>query len=977
MLPAEIEAAVVEPARRVGRTVERALAAELVGALVTEPTALPALQFVLYELAERDSNATLTLDAYHALGGIERAIAARAEELYLSLDDTDRQQVRELFERLVVVDADGEPTRRRASREELQASASVVDRWAASRLLTLDVHPQTRVPTVEVAHEALVREWPRLRQWIEEDRSELIVLGRLRDSAVTWADLDRDPSALLRGTALEAALAVAGSRPALAPLEAAYVDASRDARDLEQLQQDELIRRQARTNRRLRLQLGAIAVALVVALVGGLIALDQRQQAVRQGHVAVARELAAAAAANVRDDPELSILLALDAVDATRQYDEPVLPEAQEALHQAVASDRMLRSFPGVGGYLDWSGDGKLFATEGTEDTGIVNIQDAVTGRSVQTFKGDAVDLNDVVFSADSRRLITAGDEGSIRVWDVATGASIRDVTARNDGTAWGPSSSPDGRLVAGAWKDAGRVRVFSTSGGEPWVLDFGEDEHPMDTEFSPDGRRLAVATAASTLYIADIETHQAFRLASGDTYLRDLAWSPNGRWIATNGNDGAHVYDARTGRLLAVTTGHMGPVNTVAWSPDSRMVATGSEDGTARVYAFDKWVPREVARVAAQDQRAGVASLDFSPDGTQLMTSDWSITSVKVWDVRPEAAQEVVNIPGVNSADWGTPLTPDGRSVWVPEDDGHVSRYDLASGTRLQRLPRPRDLPDVQRLSLSPDGRLLVVADSRMPVPVWDTSTGQVAFVIGKGRSDDVSEIVWDGSGEHLAVGLNPYGTPSRVLVFDRTGAPVGRISGEDGITIRGLGFRGDGDVVATTGSAGRDEASDRGIRLWDWRQDKLLGRIDGNAIGVVFDPSGQHLATTRLIDGLADVWNASTGTHVTALEGHAGTIGDVAFDATGERVATASTDGSVRIWDARTGTQLLALRLAVPMGASSVSFSPDGTRLVTTWADGMTRVWTLDLDELIDIARSRVTRDLTSVECRRYLHVDSCTQS
>ena len=183
--------------------------------------------------APRDG--TLSLAAYHAIGGIDGAIATRADELYLSLDDTDRQQVRELFERLVVVDADGEPTRRRASREELDASAEVVDRWAAARLLTLDVHPQTRAPSVEVAHEALVREWPRLRQWIEDDRSELIVIGRLRDSAATWADLDREPSALLRGTALEAALRRRGQPSARwHRWRTEFLEASRAARDAEQ-----------------------------------------------------------------------------------------------------------------------------------------------------------------------------------------------------------------------------------------------------------------------------------------------------------------------------------------------------------------------------------------------------------------------------------------------------------------------------------------------------------------------------------------------------------------------------------------------------------------------------------------------------------------------------------------------------------------------------------------------------------------------
>ena len=754
MLPAEVEAAVVEPARRVGRTVERALAAELVGSLAQEPAALPALQFVLFELAERTADGTLSLAAYRAIGGIDGAIATRADELYLSLDDADRQQVRELFERLVVVDADGEPTRRRASREELDASTEVVDRWAAARLLTLDVHPQTRAPSVEVAHEALVREWPRLRQWIEDDRSELIVIGRLRDSAATWTDLERESSALLRGTALEAALDVAGSsRTRLAPLEAEFLEASRAARDAEQAQQSELIRRQARTNRRLRLQLGGIAVALVVALIGGLIAIDQSRKAVRERHIAVARELAAAADANIGDDPELSILLALAAVDATRGYDEPVLPEALEALHRGVASTRILRSFPGVGGTMDWSADGRLFVTEGTEETGIVDIRDAVTGRTVQKFRGDEIDLNDAVFSPDSTRVITASDEGAIRVWDIATGRKVGDLTVGSDGAAWGPSVSPDGSLVAGAWQDAGTVRVFPATGGEPWTF---RADFPGDTAFSPDGRHLAVASAGSAVSIVDVDSHrEVLRMHANG--IRDLAWSPDGRWIAASGNP-AHVYDARTGRLRFVTTEHTSWINTVAWSPDSRLLATGGEDGTARVFAVDAGALQEVARLAAQDLRNGVRSVAFSPDGGQLMTSDWAITSVKVWDVRDQAAAEIANLPGDAGSDCGAALAPDGRSVWVPEGDGRVARYDVATGQRLQQLPGP------------PIGAVGLPAPRAQPRRATAGRRGLESAVPGLGhadrrgrlrrrggKTDDVGAVEWDGAGERLAVAATP----------------------------------------------------------------------------------------------------------------------------------------------------------------------------------------------------------------------------
>ena len=239
------------------------------------------------------------------------------------------------------------------------------------------------------------------------------------------------------------------------------------------------------------------------------------------------------------------------------------------------------------------------------------------------------------------------------------------------------------------------------------------------------------------------------------------------------------------------------------------------------------------------------------------------------------------------------------------------------------------------------------------------------------------MTAVAWDGVGERLAAVVTAGGkviSRSRVLVFSRTGERVGRISGEPDVEIRSLSFRGDGDVVATTARTARDDPTGWGVRLWDWRHDRIIERIEGNAVGVAFDPAGEMLITSRLIEGVADVWNAQNGERVSSLEGHGGIVTDVAFDATGTRTATASTDGTVRIWDPSTGRQQATLRLALPVSASGVSFTPDGKRLVTTWADGITRIWTLDLDELVDIAKNRLTRGLTSVECERYLHVDTC---
>ena len=216
----ELEATIVEPVRRVGGSVEPTLVGELIAAVLDEPAALPSLQFTLFELADQQPDRRLTAAAYHHLGGLSGAIAARAEALHGTLPELERDLLRSLFEQLCVVGADGEPTRRRAPREELAALGPsdvverVIDRWVAARLLSVDHHPQSRVPTVEVAHEAVLRSWPRLQRWIDEDRAKLRVRGELRSAAAGWLELDRDPGALYRGVRLDAALDAVGQRRA-------------------------------------------------------------------------------------------------------------------------------------------------------------------------------------------------------------------------------------------------------------------------------------------------------------------------------------------------------------------------------------------------------------------------------------------------------------------------------------------------------------------------------------------------------------------------------------------------------------------------------------------------------------------------------------------------------------------------------------------------------------------------------------------
>lgn len=990
MSPEELERAIVAPADRGGFVVEPALVAAIIADVVDRPSALPLLQYALTELAERAEDGVLSLDPYRRIGGVSGALARRSEQLFGAMNEETRDACRNLFLRLVTVSEDGEETRLRVRRSELATMAdartmeSVIEAFGRHRLLAFDRDPDTREPTVEIPHGALLRAWERLRGWIDDARDDIRTERRLAAAASEWSVSGRDPSFLLRGSHLEQLEAWVGTTTlTLSADDRAYVDASVRRRDEERNAEEA---RQARERALERLSVrrsrALVAVFAVAALVAGsltVVAKNEGARAERQARLARARELATASVANLEADPELGILLALEAVRTTRAADGTVLREAEEALHQAVDASRVVLRLDVHPVELVYSRDGSRLATAGSSaafTTGQpaiepqekeANVWDVATGERLLTLKGHRSLIWDVEFSPDGSRLATSDDSGIVAIWDGQSGERLLTRHAGEGPSVVQVDFSPDGTMLLAT--DGYKTR---DGPGTIWLWDArtGDLERRWSTPgaicgiaFSPDGGLVAgglCSPSGGETYVWDAGTGERIRTFEGHSDLIvDLVWSPDGSRIATAGIDGeAKVWDVRTGEELLTLTGHGGPVTGVAFAPAGRLVATASFDGTVRLW--ESATGEEVLVLSGH----GSANSDvvFSPDGQRVASG--GVDGTLVWDITASGSREQLTLTGPG-ATTSVAYGPDGSTLATTSrvgHGGHARSWDAASGQELQTFSGPEANWDS---AFSPDGSMLVTGAVDGAPVVWETASGSVRRILdvdGYIRSITVSP---DGS--LIAAGVMHTTIGDGLAVWDTKSGQRVRFLKTTAVC-DDIEFSADGTLLASAGADGP-------VTVWKVPSFEVLRTFSGRespVAGIGFSPDGTQLATSSL-DGTATVWDIATGDQVVSLVGHDGLVSDVAFSPDGTSLATAGADNTARVWDASTGRELLTLTGST-LGMTEVAFSPDGTRLAVSTNDGTTRVYVLPIDELIRLARSRLTRGWTPAECRQYLHQQSC---
>ena len=982
--PTDLERAITGPATRVGVSVEPGLVASVIADGTGEATTLPLVQYLLTDLFEQRDGESLTVSAYERRGGLSGAVARRADEIFERYGRDGRDSSRRLFNRLVAP-ADGHDTRRRVRVSELPTSASgVIADYAAARLLTFDRDPTSREPTVEIAHEALISQWPRLHDWVEQNREGLAILRRLTQSAAEWDAAERDPSELYRGARLLGAEEwVADHDDELNETERAFIVASRCAREAERTAE-------RRRERRRRQIVALFAVVAVVAVVAGLVAIRQRRIASDNAAEAERRALESqtgqltseARLAMAGADPDLAILLALAAHDLSSEISATPQPGVVAALHETVQASRLEQIIPGGFTEIAVSPNGQQVVLDhivlddsgGTNRLGLYDIAtgDLIVERTVRSTIGG------YAYSPDGSYLAVALDHGvdphrdlpAMLLLDPQTLATVRELGG--GGVTGPPSWSTDGRSVLAVGPAGAGVRVWSIDRTQVAQTLAGTGAI-VSAEFVPDSNTIAIASNGS-LDIVD-------RDGGGTLARHEIAETVIVLRVSPDGSTAALVDAGGFVRLIDVGTGRQQrTISTpspqdVRFSPDGRRLSIAGNTDTVTVIDLDSG-----DETVLRGHGSGSWRHQYTPDGRRLLAVSRDGTT-RVWNMDPEGPADLGNVAIGGTAWDATPVTSTSMLVTVQTDStrAQVVLIDTADGTN--RTIADFFYPSVwMRPVFSPDGSLTAGFDPDDHVArVIDVDTGDEVLSLrpcetptaidARHRWVLVKNVACPEPTERP-----PPGTARQGFVGLDTGELDVVVTGPD-IADAALGPPGSvaADIVAYhfgNEVVFRDASSGDMMTAWPVPADVI-------PLSLAFSPDGSTLglsAQTRqgilfAVDAIVDGTPASDAVTVFEDMSSGPTTRVVPLD---EIIVTSGGGTQIRQWD-------LAGNLLVDVptnpGTSAYMFAlNDEETAYYQDAGGVLRRLTTNPDALAELARSRVQRGFTDAECERYLPLRSC---
>lgn len=958
----ELERAVTGPARRVGLQVESELVAEIISDVKAEPGALPLLQYTLTELFNRRKEVTLTLEAYRESGGVQGALARRADEVFLSLPVEQQILARQIFLKLVTLGDGTEDTRRRARISELRAIGvnddhiqAVLDEFGKYRLLTFDRDADTREPTIEVAHEALIREWQRFQIWLDSSREDLRLQRLIASEIADWKASQEDSSYLLRGNRLlQFEEWMSKSNVVITPEEVEYVQASIKERQREE--QIESARRQheleleRQSRRRLQWMVGLLLVGSVIGtvLLIGIYRQSQFAETARLDAVAHLRTANSSAFATIAQqalgEGNYSTALAFAIKAVKTDADSSI---AQNTLYSVAYA-------PGITRIIAPGDREPVFDIDISKDSTLVmgvsgqTIHAYMNRKSAETRPGQPpLRWSDLTFE-DAQPTI-------IRIWDRITGEEKFALTI-SDAPVTSAGFVPDG--------DATPTLAYSAQGnGRVWIWDIntGETVHELGVmqqgltylSITADGKTLVGTLSGRVadmegdrIVVWDVETGEKLRVVEPHANgVLNTAVSGDGEFALSFYFDLTHVlWDVETGEVIDSVQLRQQEVR----DPSYRLAMT--EDG---LYAISSLGTGEVYKVEVEpdgdDYELEVEELAVgTSDVKDLAISDTGDTLIIAqqdgifmnWYIPDEELVDYVQYP---SGRFGSvAIDPTGTYVVIGLDDGMILVWEL--------LYQPPDI--IATIGGYPNSKratFLSTGDSDLPQVAIFEATPRDALEL-----DSFLSIVdpSSGEGEELARWETPHNFPPHIVIADESRRYIATIA-------------------RRRAPNRRDDGRPYTVVLWDMQEQEILAQFDvthppGDVLDAYFLPYTDSDSPHQIIVA------GSAGVHVWDIESEMiirsiidGTpILNIEMSQDQKYLFATTTERSMYQWDYDSGELIHTYDLQADSELLEVIVN--STYVATTTRDNKIAIWDYETHELVTEFHGHNARPTTADSAR-----------
>ncbi len=892
----ELHSVIEKPAAKMKVQLEQGLANRLIDDVWGELGNLPLVEFTLTQLWEKQQNGQLSHEDYSEIGCVEGALAEYGEQVYAGLSEFDRSRAKQIFIQLIRLEEGTQATRRLATRSQVN-NWDLVIQLASARLLMTNRNDFTGEETVEIVHEALIKSWGRLKQWIQHDTDFRRWQEQLRAAIYQWEESGEDRGALLRGVPLGIAQHWQQKRSE---------ELSQRERDFIQRSQLVCAREINNQNRRRRLTISGLSFGLIFALIlAGFARLQWQNSLINEIGAITANSQGLLTSNNTLD-------ALVEAIKAKRKLEKVVWADSKtrnmvestlrRAVYGAVEYNRFsvdehgfwVVAFSPVS-VASPEGFGKIIASGSDDNT--VKLWN-ISGQLLQTLKGHTSIVKDVTFSPDGKIIASASFDNTVKLWNTS------------------------GQLL-------------ETFRGHTSVVN--------DVAFSADGKMIASASDDKTVKLWNKNGRIIKTLKEHTDKVNGVAFSPDGKIIASGSNDNTVKLWNTDGSIIKTLKGHTAGVTEIAFSPNGEIIASASADNTVKLWRISDG--SLLNNVAVHDDI--VRSVSFSSDG-KIVASASTDNTIKIWTVKD--ATLIKTIKGYRDRFFKVRFAPSIGSAKSPVSEASpegigkiIAATSGTKGIQLFKLDHPLKTSlighnsPVIGVAYSPDGKIIASASDDKSIKLWKPDGTLLKNIIGhKAQVYKLafSPIISKGSQYKFA----SSSADNTIKIWQSDGTLLHTLKGHKS-EVWGIAFSPDGKKIASA-------SLDKTVKLWDLEDTNkpiVLKTFEGYkdvVFDVAFSPEGNTIVSASL-DSSIKLWKLD-GSLLATFKGHNDKVWGVAFSPDGKIIASASEDRTVKLW--KTDGTLLRTLEGHKHGILAVAFSPDGNRIASASAHNTIKIWKLD---------------------------------